>query len=280
MANRPREVRDLAKKRIATEEHDCTRALLGERSREDTTCNAIHFAVWRYLGNCTGQGRECSAASGETCRNSRTSRHPNDCTDSGCSQPARYDKHHAGVDHRSADANHHPGRWPCFNTDAGCPGLAADTAGQSIHESDNTRGPLCKFTCSTNPAEWALPQPDYEHNGSALRNQPGCHGIAVIESEFVESACHYRSRKQSGKHYRDYSTAPPANVPLPAVPAAARTNGCRRATPDVRSVILGSCAGPSGARSFFSGYSCCGVASFFSGRKYMAGINTKMKKEA
>ncbi len=112
MANRPREVRDLAKKRIATEEHDCTRALLGERSRENTTCNAIHFAVWRYLGNCTGQGRECSAASGETCRNSRTSRHPNDCTDSGCSQPARYDKHHAGVDHRSADANHHPGRWP------------------------------------------------------------------------------------------------------------------------------------------------------------------------
>src|SRR5260370_1244120 len=108
MANRAREVRDLAKKRIVTEEHDCTRALVGERSRENTTCNAIHFAVWRYLGNCTGQGRECSAASGETCRNSRTSRYPNDCTDSGCSQPARYDEHHAGVDHRSADANHHP----------------------------------------------------------------------------------------------------------------------------------------------------------------------------
>jgi hypothetical protein len=250
MANRPRQVRDLAKKRIATEEHDCTRALQGERSRENTTCNAIHFAVWRYLGNCTGQGCECSAASGEACWNSRTSRHPNDCTDSGCSQPAKYDKHHAGLDHRSADPNHHPGRWPWFNTDAGCPGLAADTAGQSIHESDNTRGPLCKFTCNTDPAEWALQQPDCEHNGSALRNEPGCHWIAVIESEFVES-CHYGSRKQSGKHYRDYFAARPANVPLPAVPAAARTNGCRSATPDVRREILGSCAGPSGARSLF-----------------------------
>jgi hypothetical protein len=206
--------------------------------------------MWRYLGNGTGQGRECSAAPGEV-RNSRTTRHPNDRPASGRSHTARYDKHNAGLDHRSADADHHSGRWPWLNTDAGRPGLAADAAGQSIHESDNIRGPLCKFICNTNPAEWALQQPDYEHNSSALRNEPGCHWTAVIESEFVESACHYRSRKQSGKHYRDYFTTPPANVPLPAVPAAARTVGCRRATPDVRRDILGFVCGPFWARSFF-----------------------------
>lgn len=245
MANRPREVRDLPKKRIATEEHDCTCALPGERSHENTTCNAIHFALRRYLGNGTGQGRECSAAPGEACRNSRTTRHPNDRPASGLSQPAWHDKHDAGFDYRSADADHHPGRWPWFNPDADRPGLAADAAGQSVHESDNTRGPLCNFTCNTNPAEWDLQQPDYERNSSALRNEPGwCDWIAVIESEFAESACHYRSRKQSGKHYRDHLTVPAANVTHPAVPAAARTNGCRRATPDVRRDILGSCAGP------------------------------------
>lgn len=187
-------------KRIATEEHDFTRALLtlallGERFYENTTRNAIHFAVWRYLGNGTVQGRECSAAPGEVCRNSGTTRHPNDRPASGHSQPARCDKHHAGVDHRSADADHHAGRWSWFNADADHPGLAADAACQSIHEFDHTLGPLCELTCNTNHAEWALQQPDYEHNSSTLRNEPGCHWIAVIESEFVESACHYRSRK-------------------------------------------------------------------------------------